>query len=216
MVEALIILPLAIVILLCLLQLIWLFWAQQTLHMTGHYVLRTGTLQHGQLQSMQNTLATGMASTRVVSSAKDSAALNEQERQQMAWQSTMAALAHAKLASHIAILSPTAEQLKSYSERRFDQRTQTFVDEIAIDQPQLRVKLQRDPEAWQAALQLEIEIWWCLPLQIPLAAAVLQQWRNLANPEQGFCAMREALLGKPLWPLVTKRKGPMQSGFRTN
>src|SRR5690554_5742795 len=63
--EALFILPLVVWLALAALQIVWLFWAQQMLANTSHYVLRAGQLHHGDVKVMQRVLATGMAGTQL-------------------------------------------------------------------------------------------------------------------------------------------------------
>jgi hypothetical protein len=215
-VEATLLLPLALWLGLAALQLLWIFWAQQTLHNTGHYVLRSGQIGHAQESAMQNTLATGMSSVELQWYAEP---LDDDHRQQRASAIRAAAksMLHARLASQVIVHSPTDAEQARYREQRFSLPAHEWIDEIAIDHAQARTST-LTPEAtqlWLAARQLDIEIWWCLPLRVPLVAPALQSWWQLVdNPAQRFCRMREPLVGYPLWPLVTRRKGPMLSGFR--
>src|SRR5690554_91995 len=214
-IEAAILLPLMIWLILAVTQLIWIFWAQHILHNTGHYVLRAGQLQHGELRTMHNVLATGMASTQLQAPrAKPDANDSDKETamRTAAWRATTAALVHGRLASTIVIHSPTPALQQQASERRYDLRSADWVQEIPIDHALARTHSLEDPTTWLAARQLDIEIWWCMPLQVPLVAPVLQSWwQLLESPAQRFCRLRQAVVGKPLWPLVTRRKGPMQS-----
>ncbi len=215
MVEAVLILPLVAWLVLAALQLVWIFWAQQLLANTSHYVLRAGQLHHGDMAMMRQVLATGMAATQVNTSG---AALNAEESvREHVWRATAQALLHSRLAAQIRILTPTAQQTQTYSERRYDLRLQQWVQEIAIDHVAARLHETQDADAWLAARQLQLEIWWCFPLEVPWVSGVLQQsrrWRN--HPAQQFCQLREAAVGKPLWPLIVQRQGPMQSGYRGN
>lgn len=214
-IEALILTPLIFWILLAALQLIWLFWAQHMLHNTSHYVLRAGQLQHGDLSAMRNALATGMASTRLQWQAHQEDKSEAANLREGAWQATVAALLHARLASSIQLHSPTAQAQKQFNEQRYDLRKQQWVNEIAIDHALARTAGMDVTDDWLAARQLDIEIWWCMPLQVPFVAPVLQTWRQLFDsPAQRFCRLREGFVGKPLWPLISRRKGPMLSGFR--
>lgn len=214
-VEALIILPVITWLIIASLQLVWIFWAQHTLHQTSHYVLRAGQIQHGSKSKMLNVLATGMASTKLQWHDKDSTTELESLREHV-WKATLETLIHAKLAAKIIVHSPDDAAFKNYSERRFDLRLDNWVTEVSIDHAIERAKNSDDPAAWLDARQLDIEIWWCLPLEIPFVASALQNWHQLMNSEaQRFCRLRETIIGKPLWPLITRRKGPMLSGFRT-
>ena len=215
-VEALIILPLVIWIALAALQLLWIFWAQHTLHNTGHYVLRAGQVAGGSTTSMTNVLATGMAATELQWFATDP---DDNYQRQAALQATTKMLLHAHVAAQITRHSPTTEQTQHYAERRFSLPQHKWVQEIAVDHAlgrtaALTVEAQQQ---WLAARQLDIEIWWCLPLQVPMVAPALQSWRQwVDDAAQRFCRSRELVLGKPLWPLVTRRKGPMLSGFQVD
>jgi len=216
-VEAMILLPLVIWLALAGVQLVWLFWAQQTLHNTGHYVLRAGQLQHGSKTSMQNVLATGMAS---IAPQRYEAPVTPEDKSAVAAAARLAttlALVHSRMAAKITVHHPRSTEHENYREHRYDLRTEQWLQEIPVDQALARVaELATEQQiAWLNARQLDIEIWWCFPLVVPLVAPVLQTgWQWLESPAQRFCRSRELLVGQPLWPLVTRRKGPMQSGFR--
>lgn len=215
-IEAMLLTPLIFWMLLAALQLIWLFWAQHMLHNTSHYVLRAGQLQHGDLSTMRNVLATGMASTRLQWQSFNEEGSETANLRAGAWRATASALLHARLASTIQLHSPTAQAQKRFNEQRYDLRKQQWVNEIAIDHALARTAGMELTDEWLAARQLDIEIWWCMPLQVPLVAPALQTWLQLfESPAQRFCRVREVLVGKPLWPLISRRKGPMLSGFRT-
>ncbi|OZB06403.1 MAG: hypothetical protein B7X54_02340 [Idiomarina sp. 34-48-12] len=214
LVEALFIMPLVMWLIIASIQLLWLFWAQHTLYNTSHYVLRAGQLQHGNVTKMTNVLASGMASTQLQWHESETLPTDEMLRENT-WASTLKSLVHARLASKISIHSPTADAIQNFSEQRYDLKAQKWVQEIAIDHAKERASQSQDAQAWLTARQLDIEIWWCLPLEIPFVAGALQSWRQVIDSEpQRFCRLREGLLGKPLWPLVARRKGPMMSGFR--
>lgn len=216
-IEAMLLTPFIIWMLLATLQLIWLFWAQHLLHNTSHYVLRAGQLQHGDLSAMRNVLATGMASTQLQWQAHQQDEPEAANLRERAWRATVAALLHARLASSIQLHSPTVEAQGQFSEKRYDLRKQQWVTEIAVDHALARTENMDITDDWLAARQLDIEIWWCMPLQVPFIAPVLQTWRQLFDsPAQRFCRLREGFVGKPLWPLISRRKGPMLSGFRAD
>lgn len=215
-IEALIILPLVIWIALAGLQLLWIFWAQHTLHNTGHYVLRAGQVAGGSITNMTNVLATGMAATAPQWFATDS---DDSHQRQAALQATTKMLLHARVAAQITRHSPTQTQAQQFAERRFSLPQQQWVQEIAVDHALGRTAILTadEQQQWLAARQLDIEIWWCLPLQVPMVAPALQSWRQwVDDAAQRFCRSRELVLGQPLWPLVTRRKGPMLSGFRVD
>lgn len=213
--EALFILPLVVWLALAALQIVWLFWAQQMLANTSHYVLRAGQLHHGDVKVMQRVLATGMAGTQLQTTGR--AEVSPDTMRQDVWQATAQALLHGQLAARVQVLTPTAQQVQQYRERRYDLRSQQWVTEIPVDHSRVRLAEVRDSEAWLAARQLQLEIWWCLPLEVPWVGRVLQQaqrWNGQAAHQ--FCQLREGLIGKPLWPLRVRRQGPMLSGYRAN
>lgn len=216
LVEAIIILPLVAWLIIACIQLLWLFWAQHTLYNTSHYVLRAGQIQHGNMLKMTSVLASGMASTQIQWDDSE-ANLSEETLRENTMAATVNSLVHAKLASKIIVHSPTAVAIQKFNEQRYDLKMKRWVDEIAIDHAAERVIQSNDKQAWLTARQLDIEIWWCLPLEIPFVAVALQSWRQLFESEsQRFCRMRETIIGKPLWPLIARRKGPMMSGFRVS
>lgn len=214
LVEAMIILPLVAWLIIACIQLLWLFWAQHTLYNTSHYVLRAGQIQHGNMVKMTSVLASGMTSTRIQWDDSE-ATLSEDTLRENTMAATVNSLVHAKLASKIIVHSPNEAAVQKFNEQRYDLKNKRWVAEIAIDHATERAIQSEDRQAWLAARQLDIEIWWCLPLEIPFVAGALQSWRQLVESEsQRFCRIREAIIGKPLWPLTARRKGPMMSGFR--
>lgn len=216
-IEAMLLTPLIFWMLLAALQLIWLFWAQHLLHNTSHYVLRAGQLQHGDLSAMRNVLATGMASTQLQWHAHQQDEPEAANLRDGAWRATVAALLHARLASTIQLHSPTVRAQELFSERRYDLRKQQWVTEIAVDHALARTANMDATDDWLDARQLDIEIWWCMPLQVPLVAPALQTWRQFfESPAQRFCRLREGFVGRPMWPLISRREGPMLSGFRAD
>ncbi|KFZ31490.1 hypothetical protein IDSA_01885 [Pseudidiomarina salinarum] len=163
---------------------------------------------------MERTLAAAMSAARPVL-VSDSAAVDAADFRSLAARLTAEQLLHAKLAARIRIDSPSAEQFERFSETRFDLVLNQQVTEIAIDHPLVRLAASDSPEQWLAARQLKLEIWWCQPLEVPLAAAVLAELSALINnPVQVFCAARAAALDKPLWGLRHSIEGPMLSGYR--
>lgn len=216
LVEAILVLPLVAWLITACIQILWVFWAQHTLYNTSHYVLRAGQIQHGNIVKMTSVLASGMASTQIQWDDSE-ATLSEDVLRENAMEATVNSLVHAKLASKIIVHSPNEAAVQKYKEQRYDLKTKRWVDEIAIDHATERANKSDDRQAWLAARQLDIEIWWCLPLEIPFVAGALQNWRQLFESEsQRFCRMRETIIGKPLWPLIARRKGPMMSGFRAS
>lgn len=214
LVETTLLLPLVLLAALLLLQLLWLAFVQYNLWLAASYTLRTGALQHGNEAAMERTLASAMAASRPVL-LSDTAKPDGAAFRLLAARLTAEQLLHAKLAARIRVDSPSAAQFEQFSETRFDLLLNRQVKEIAIDHPMVRLAASDNPQQWLAARQLKLEIWWCQPLQVPLAAAVLAELSTLLNnPVQVFCAAREAALGKPLWGLRHTVEGPMLSGYR--
>lgn len=214
LIETTLILPLVLVTVLLMLQLLWLLFVQYNLWLAASYTLRTGALQHGSESAMKQTLAVAMTATRPVL-LDDTAEVDPNEFRLLAARLSADQMLHVALAARIAVKAPTTEQFERFSETRFDLALDQEVTEIAIDHPQVRLAASENPEEWLAARQLKLELWWCQPLEVPLAATILAELRPLVNnPVQLFCAAREAAFGKPLWGLRHEIEGPMLSGFR--
>ncbi len=214
-VEAALMLPLFIWVVLALLQLIWIFWVQHTLAIAAQYAVRTGMVQHGAVAPMTRTLATAMVSVQPQWLQATDAEAVQQELRQLAVQETAKQWLYAQVAARIQVLNPTATMFQEQAQTTYDLREQRWVQEISIDHTPLRLAESVNPAAWVRARELEIEVWWCLPLEIPLVAEALQAARNLwRHPAQRFCAVRETVVGKPLWALRANAAGPMQSGYR--
>ncbi|WP_369743676.1 TadE/TadG family type IV pilus assembly protein [Pseudidiomarina sp. PP-1MA] len=223
MLEALLALPIILVVLLGLVQLIWIFWTMHTLQTGSHYVLRSGVLQHGSLDKMKDTLATVMATTQMQyfdapASDSEGAApeFDDNDLRYATLTETLKMRGYLELAARIQIHNPTAAMQRQLSERRWDTRNSRWVQEIAIDHAQVRLAEARDAEAWLAARQLQIEIWWCMPLEVPIVGSMIAataQW--FRSDSQAFCRLRGMALDKPMWALKVMAEGPMLTGFRT-
>src|SRR5690606_16866940 len=136
-------------------------------------------------------LATGKEAKQV--NTTGAAPNTEESTREHVWRATDQDMMHSQLAAQIQIFTQTTQQTQTYSERRYDLRLQQWVQEIAIDHVAARLHETQDADAWLAARQLQLEIWWCFPLEVPWVSGVLQQsrrWRN--HPAQQFCQLREA------------------------
>lgn len=209
MVESAVVMPLLLVMVLLVVQLLWLVFAQSTFRTAVSYALRAGAIHHGDERVMARTLVVGMASLQPVS--LQSLEPERHELWQAQLQSTLKQWAHFQWAGQLTTLSPTKAQLQELSERRYDLESERWLHEVAVDHPALRfnaITQQQQPE-------LSIEVWWCLPLEIPLAAQLLVELRSWLNsPAQRFCKLREEVVGRPLWALEQRLAGPLLSGYR--
>lgn len=214
LIETTLILPLVLLTVLLMLQLLWLLFVQYNLWLAASYTLRTGALQHGSESAMKQTLAVAMTATRPVL-LEDTSEVDAREFRLLAARLSAEQMLHTAIAARITVKAPTTEQFERFSETRFDLVLNQEVKEIAIDHPQVRMAATDNPQEWLAARQLKLELWWCQPLEVPLAATILAELRTLVNnPVQLFCAAREAVVGKPLWGLRHEIEGPMLSGYR--
>ncbi|WP_258240096.1 TadE/TadG family type IV pilus assembly protein [Pseudidiomarina homiensis] len=213
LVESLIVFPILLVTTLLVTQLLWIALAHATVQTATNYSARAGTINHGQRAVMERTFIVGMAS--LVPQWFTSLPPSTTER----WQAQLAATARQwarfQWAGKLQILRPTAQVLQEHAEQRYDLASEQWVNELAVDHASLRLAEAADAKQWQAARTLEIEVWWCLRLQVPLAAALLAALKNAnASAAQQFCHSRQMLSGQPLWALEHKVAYPLLSGYR--
>ena len=202
-IEAISVIPLLGLTVLLIVQLLWLVFAQSTFNVAVAFAVRAGSLNHGSTQVVERTLSAGMASLRP--QYVEGMAPPPEQLRVAHWRATIQQYAHAQWASKIIVHQPTAEQLKTQVQRRYDLVSAAWLNELAVDHPQLR----------QRESVMELEIWWCLPLHVPFAAQVLTQLRNWWDePAQRFCALREEVSGQPLWALQQRLSQPLLSGYR--
>ena len=202
-IEAVIVLPLLLLTALLIVQLLWLVFAQSTFNVAVAFAVRAGSLNHGSTQAIERTLSAGMAS--LLPQRVEGQPATRSELRTAHWRATLQQHLHAQLARKITVHQPTAEQLKTQVERRYDLVSGRWLNELAVDHPALR----------QRETMLELEVWWCLPLQVPLAAQVIMELRNWWDaPAQRFCALRAEVLGQPLWALQQRLSQPLLSGYR--
>ena len=198
-IETTVLLPLVLLASLLVLQLVWISWWQLNLWTASNYALRSGAIQGLNSTAMRTSLAAGMAAVQPQLS-------NTTTDDQSDYAQLLVALARSQLwsrwGSRIELLQPTKAQLEQQG------------GVIALDHNSLRYRLSNDVKAYVAARTIELEIWWCMPLRVPLAAEALaalrQRW---ANPVQGFCQQRQVLSEAPLWGLRYRLQGPLLSDY---
>lgn len=198
-IETTILLPLVLLASLLMVQLVWISWWQLNLSTASNYALRSGAIQGLNSAAMRTSLAAGMAAVQPQLSSTGNDDQSDYAR-------LLVALGRSQLwsrwGSRIEVLQPTKAQLKQQG------------GVIALDHNGLRYQLSKDAKAYVAARTIELEIWWCMPLRVPLAAEALaalrQRW---ANPVQGFCQQRQALSQAPLWGLRYRLQGPLLSDY---
>lgn len=220
-VETSLLLSLLVTISLLAVQLIWIFWQQHTLQVATSYALRTGAVANGNHAAMEATLVSLLSSTQMPKLASQ-----QQPDLSLALTAYAAERLNFMRFGELRIRRPNAATQTSYAELRSGYRGKTFGrgrrlqqwSEISVDHAQARYAAAPDKAAWLAARQLEIEVFSCLPLRIPVAATVLaavkQWWRQ--HPASHFCHARQVLSNYPLWPLSHRLSGPMLSGFYTS
>lgn len=214
MTESLVVLPILALAVLLLAQLIWIALAHATVQTATNYSARAGTLNHGLRSVMEKTFIAGMASLVPQWFAQLPPATTERWQAQL--KATARQWAHFQWAGKLQVHQPTQQTLQEHGEWRYDLVTKQQVHELAVDHAVVRMAAAVDPQKWQTQRMLEIEIWWCLPLRVPMAAKVLATLKNArASAAQKFCQMREMLGGQPLWALEHKVAYPMLTGYRT-
>ncbi|MFC0444425.1 TadE/TadG family type IV pilus assembly protein [Pseudidiomarina halophila] len=214
-VETLIVLPVVLLTLLLVVQLLWLVFASATFRVAVSYSLRAGSINHGSLAAMERTLVAGMASLQPAVPATESGdEPSKSELQGVQLKVTAQQWLHYQLSGKIQVHQPSSEILNSEAERRYDLVSGTWINELAVDHALVRMQTE-DPERWQQQRQLEIEVWWCLPLEVPLAAQLLTELRQWwTSAAQAHCRLREEVVGRPLWALQQRLSTPLQSGYR--
>lgn len=217
-VETSLLLSLLVTICLLAVQLIWIFWQQHTLQVATSYALRTGAVANGNKAAMEATLVSLLSSTQMPK-------LAAQQQPDLSLALTAYAAERLKFMrlGELRIRRPNKTTQTTFAELRSGYRATGLArprhlqqwSEISVDHAQARYAAAPDKAAWLAARQLEIEVFSCLPLQIPVAATLLaavSQWWN-QHPASHFCHTRQVLSSYPLWPLSHRLSGPMLSGF---
>ncbi len=205
--------PVLLLAVLMLLQLLWIAFAHATVQTATNYSARAGALNHGSPALMEKTFVAGMAS--LVPQWFTQLPPKTTERWQAQLAATARQWAHFQWAGKLQLHRPTAAVFREHAELRYDLVSQQQVRELAVDHATLRLAAASDPEQWQTDRMLEIEIWWCMPLRVPLAAAVLVALKNVrASAAQQFCQSRQMLTGQPMWALEHRVTQPLLSGYR--
>lgn len=206
-IELIIVWPVLVTFVFLMVQVLIIWWSQQTLTVANQYTVRAGAINHGNYQTMVTTLVAGMAGLEP-----------QLDENNMAYAATKAI---AKQRLHFAgfaqldILSPTSADFRQYSEERWDDDLERDVTEIAVDHYHARYD-ENTPAEWHAARVLKIRTDWCLPLKVPLVAEVLstaQQFFGNSSTVR-FCKLREGMSRYPLWGLTDTSQHSLQSGFR--
>ncbi|RUO41455.1 hypothetical protein CWE22_04635 [Pseudidiomarina aestuarii] len=216
MVESLLALP-VIVLFACLwVQIVWLFWAGQTLAVGSSYALRAGVLHQGERQAIERTLAAAMATIDPTTLANLDFDFSKAPKPADFQKTHVIAAArqqlHVKVAGRIAIRHATPAQFKKFGEqRRIHGEWRWVIPNDHLDARAQTIE-RSEQQDWLAAQQLEIEVWWCFPLQVPLAAQVLAAWSEWQlSAAQQFCRTRTAMTDTPYWVLTHHIRGPMLS-----
>lgn len=181
-------------------QLLWLWWAQQTLHTATQYAVRTGAINHGNQKKMRRTLIVAMAGVRPQ--------IDQRNATQAAAEAIIQQGLHYARYGRLRIVQPTDKQFQQFAQRRWNTLTQRYVKEIAVDHYAARYAASPN-DAWAAARRLKIETQWCEDLRIPLAAALL----GLIAKQRGQCLIGNSQ-GRPQWPLNSRAEHEMLSGYR--
>lgn len=198
-IETTIILPLVVLASLLMVQLIWIAWWQHNLVLASNYALRTGTINSLHSGAMRTTLAAGMTAVQPQLSATG-------DQQEGNYRRLLSALLRSQLWSQwgarIEVIQPSRKLLNVHD------------GAIAVDHNGLRYQTSNDQPAYVAARTVELEIWWCMPLHVPLAADALAALRTpVGHAVQRFCQQRQSLSEAPLWGLRYRLKGPLLSRY---
>ncbi|RUO61943.1 hypothetical protein [Pseudidiomarina insulisalsae] len=213
MVETLVLLPVILLGVLLVVQLIWLLFATATFRVAVSYSVRAGSLNHGERAIMERTLTAAMASLELqFPGATEPQAL---ELQKLALLASARQWLHFQLTGKLQVHRPKAQVMAAEAERRYDLKQQRWVHELAVDHPHTRMAASNDPATWQQQRMLDVEVWWCLPLQVPLANRVVAELKNqFASAAQRHCWLRGQIQGKQYWALEQRLALPLLSGYR--
>ncbi|MDV6316836.1 pilus assembly protein [Idiomarina sp. HP20-50] len=205
--ELLIVWPIIVVSIFTFVQALFIWWAQQTLTMANQYAVRAGSLNHGRNSAMVNTLVSGMAALKPQ--------LDTDNKILAAAESIAEQRLHFAQFGRLKILSPTAEDFRQFAAWRWDEDKQTDVLEISVDHYHARAA-ENTARQWHKARILVIETYWCLPLDIPVAAELLAATQRLVSGSgaANYCASRGVLYDRPLWGLSNTAQHAMLSGYR--
>lgn len=202
LVEAVVVLPIMLLFALLLAQVLYLWWAQQTLFVASQYAARVGAINHGKKRPMRVTLAATMAS------------LTPKDKDIESWQNILKSVAaqqlHGLQFSEIDIVQPTEAMVNQFKERRYSNESQNWIEEIPVDHYWARRQSAENEEAYVSATTLKIEVTWCIELKIPIADKVLAA----LAPKVSRCQLAQQITGSPFWPLTATAEHRMLSGYR--
>lgn len=205
--EILVVWPVIVVCIFTFVQALLIWWAQQTLTIANQYAVRAGSLNHGRNSAMVNTLVAGMAGLEpeLDINNKMVAAATSITKQRL----------HFARFGQLKVLSPTTEDFRQFSAWRWDAEKQAEVREISVDHYAARAG-ENATAQWHKARILVIESYWCLPLEVPIAAEFLAATQRLISNSgaANYCARQGALYNQPLWGLSNTAQHAMLSGYR--
>ncbi|AAV81849.1 TadE family protein [Idiomarina loihiensis] len=206
-VELLVVWPVIVACVFTFVQAVFIWWAQQTLTVANQYAVRAGSLNHGNNNAMVNTLAAGMAGLKPQ--------LNIDNKIAAAAEAIAKQRLHFSRFGQLKVLSPSTDDFRQFSDWRWDNELQKDVLEISVDHYHARAG-DNASEEWHQARVLVIETYWCLPLEIPIAADFLAATQSLVSDSKAatYCAGRSTLFDKPLWGLSNTAQHVMLSGYR--
>lgn len=183
MVEVLVALPLIIFVAFAMIQLLWLFLAQQMLQTATVFVTRQSSLDGGNLIRQVETLYTRM-------------------------EPLPGKAVHVPL---IIRLQPSAEQIRRYGEevRVNGQRYLRLHTDFAL----VRLNNLRfdEREGWLRSRIVQYEVVWCQPLRVPVAAPIMAYFlRYTLDDKQQYCNLQGA--GRePMKAITAKAAAPLQA-----
>lgn len=207
-VELIIVWPVVVFFIFGLIQVLLIWWAQQTLTIANQYAVRAGSLNHGRSSVMTRTLVAGMAGLKPQ--------LDSANMTLAAGKAIVAQRLHFVRGGKLMTVSPTEADFNRYADWRWDSEHKADVLEIAVDHYEARATQEQANDAWHQARILVIDTYWCLPLDIPMVgqflAEVQQRWSDSGAAR--YCASRSGLFDKPLWGLSDTAQHSMLSGYR--
>lgn len=183
MVEMLVALPLIIFIAFALIQLLWLFLAQQMLQTATVFVTRQSSLDGGSLIRQVETLYKRM-------------------------EPLPGKALHVPL---VIRLQPSAQQIRRYGEevRINGQRYMRLHNDFAL----VRLDNLRfdEREGWLRSRVLQYEVVWCQPLRVPVAAPIMAYFlRYTLDDKQQYCNL-QGTGREPMKAITAKAAAPLQA-----
>ena len=208
-VELLVVWPVIVASIFTFVQALIIWWGQQTLTIANQYAVRAGSINHGKNSAMVNTLVAGMAGLKPQ--------LDTDSQMEAAAKSILNQRLHFAQFGQLNVLSPTSDDFRHFSERRWDEEEEREVLEISVDHYYARAG-DNATEKWHQARILRIETYWCLPLEIPIAGEFLAATQDLLSDSKAatYCAGRSVMYDRPLWALSNTAQHAMLSGYRNS